>query len=121
VRPNFMILVYAFTRVGDATKTEREWCKVLLGPHPTAAQVQRFSNELQVTSTTPPTLLLAAEDDSLADVGHSIRFYEALRNRGVPAELVLFERGQHGFLGLMRDDWMDPMWAWLGRNEWVKR
>jgi dipeptidyl aminopeptidase/acylaminoacyl peptidase len=88
----------------------------LLGPHPSAEQVRRFSNELQVGARTPPTILLAAENDTKVDVDNSIRFFQALRHHGVPAELVLFPKGEHGFVQLSRDAWLAPIWAWLTEN-----
>jgi acetyl esterase/lipase len=120
VRPDFMILVYAAISVTEAQESDKGAFKALLGPDPSASQIRRFSSELQVTAGAPPTLLLAAENDSLVDVDQSIHFYEALRHNGVPAELVLFPQGQHGFFQMSRDEWMAPMWAWLVKNGWLK-
>jgi acetyl esterase/lipase len=48
---------------------------------------------------------------------NSVRFYLALRQAGVPAELHAFEKGRHG-VGLARSDpvlssWPDRLAAWL--------
>jgi acetyl esterase/lipase len=119
LRPDFMILVYpVISMVDDGTNSRSR--EVLLGAHPNAAQVRRFSGDLQVSGRTPPTLLLAAENDSLVDVDHSIRFFEALRHKDVPVAMMLFSNGQHGFFQLSRDEWMSPMWAWLAKNGWLK-
>ena len=125
VRPDFMILVYPVITMADkngsdVAQAHRGSRDALLGSQPTPAQIRRFSNELQVTSRTPPAMLLAAEDDTVVDIDNSIGFYEALRRNGVPAELVLFPRGEHGFVALPRHEWMAPMWAWLGKNGWIK-
>jgi len=40
-----------------------------------------------VTSNTPPTFLLQAEDDHVDDVNHSLVYYIALKNAGVPVEM----------------------------------
>jgi acetyl esterase/lipase len=119
VRPDFMILVYP---VISMTKelTHSGSRDALIGPNPSEEQVRRFSNELQVGAGTPPALLLAAENDSVVDVDNSIGFFEALRHNGVPAELVLFPQGEHGFFQLAQDEWRAPMWAWLARNGWLR-
>jgi len=119
VRPDFMILVYP---VISMTKelTHSGSRDALIGQNPSDEQVRRFSNELQVGAGTPPALLLAAENDSVVDVDNSIRFFEALRHSGVPAELVLFPQGEHGFFQLAQDEWRAPMWAWLARNGWLR-
>ena len=118
VRPDFMILVYPL--ISMANNVHQGSLNALLGPNPSVEHIRRFSNELQVSAGTPPALLLAAENDSTVDIDHSIRFYEALRQKGVPSELVLFPQGQHGFFQLSRDQWMAPMWAWLAKNGWLK-
>ena len=48
-----------------------------------------------VTKETPPTFLLVADDDRLAD--RTIAIYSALRKAGVSAELHIYARGGHGF------------------------
>jgi len=91
----------------------------LLGPSPTDEQVARFSNELHVTSKTPPTLIFHAVDDQLVDVDNSIVFLEALRHAGVPVEAHLFEKGGHGFPLLPRDRWQGAIMEWLTTNGWL--
>jgi acetyl esterase/lipase len=89
-----------------------------LGANPSDDQVRLFSNELQVTEQTPPTLLLHATDDQLVDVDNSIAFYEALRHAGVPVEMRLFEKGQHGFFLMPRDRWQSTIMDWLTSEGW---
>jgi acetyl esterase/lipase len=120
VRPDFMILCYAVTSAADATKTNKNAFAALLGQNASAEQIHRFSNEFWVSATTPPTLLIAAENDTSVDVEHSIHFYDALRKQGVPAKLVLFPQGEHGFFQLTQDEWRAPLWAWLASNGWLK-
>lgn len=119
VRPDFMILAYPVISMEDDL-TDKGTRNNLLGSHPSEEQIRWFSNELQVSDNTPPTLLMAAENDSVVDVDNSIRFFEALRHHHVPAELVLFPHGEHGFLEMSRDEWMSPMWTWLEKNGWLK-
>ena len=57
----------------------------------------RYSLENQVTPRTPPTLLLASTGDTTVPVENSILYYNALRANGVPAEMHLYARGNHGW------------------------
>jgi acetyl esterase/lipase len=95
-RPDFLILGYPVISMDEAV-THAGSRTELLGKHPGADLIQRFSNELQVTSNTPPVFLVAATDDKAVKVDNSLRFYAAARAAGVPVELHIFERGGHGF------------------------
>jgi acetyl esterase/lipase len=53
--------------------------------------------DIQVTSRTPPTFLLQAEDDPVDPVENSLVYYSALRKAGVPAEMHVFVTGRHAF------------------------
>jgi len=71
-----------------------------------------------VTSNTPPTFLLHAEDDKVDNVNHSLVYYIALKNTGVPVELHLYAQGGHAF-GLRRTkfpitEWPRLVETWLG-------
>src|SRR5438874_1709238 len=49
--------------------------------------------DLHVTSQTPPTFLLQAEDDHVDSVNESLTYYIALKNAGVPVEMHLYAQG----------------------------
>ena len=73
--------------------------------------------DIRVTSQTPPTFLLQAENDPLDPVENSLVYYAALRKAGVPAELHVFVNGGHAF-GLRRTEapitrWTDLAETWL--------
>jgi acetyl esterase/lipase len=53
--------------------------------------------DIQVTSATPPTFLLQAEDDPVDPVENSLVYYSALRKAGVPAEIHVYVKGGHAF------------------------
>ena len=100
-RPNFLILCYpviSFT----APQTHTGSRKNLLGENPDPKLVESLSNELQVTSDTPPAFLWHTDADSGVPPENSVLFYLALRKAKVPAELHVFEKGRHG-LGLAKD------------------
>ena len=118
LRPDFLILVYPVISMKTGL-THKGSHDALLGANPTEAQVQLFSNETQVTEQTPPALLLHASDDLLVDVDNSVAFYEALHHHQVPAQMILFTKGNHGFFELPTDEWHDPLFAWLKKNGWM--
>jgi acetyl esterase/lipase len=47
--------------------------------------------------TTPPMFLAHAVDDKTVPVEHSLNFFIALKAKGIPVELHLYEQGGHGF------------------------
>ena len=81
--------------------------------------------DVPVTQETPPTFLLHAEDDPVDSVNHSLVYYIALKNAGVPAEMHLYPRGGHAF-GLRRTDsaitgWPQLVETWLGTIGMIAR
>ncbi|MDD2772244.1 MAG: alpha/beta hydrolase [Elusimicrobiales bacterium] len=71
-----------------------------------------------ITSQTPPTFLLQAENDYVDNVNQSLVYYIGLKNAGVPVEMHLYAQGGHAF-GLRRTtlpitQWPQLMETWLG-------
>ena len=115
-RPDFLIMLYPVISM-DPEITHGGSRSNLIGRNPSPELVERMSNELQVTSETPTTFIVHADDDKAVKVENSIRFYLALREAGVPAELHIFEQGGHGF-GMREqhrpvDGWPDLLRDWL--------
>lgn len=73
--------------------------------------------ELHVTADTPPAFLVQASDDPLVSPENSIRFYLALRQAKVPAELHLYLKGGHGF-GMVHTDLPTASWP-LRLEDWM--
>ena len=74
--------------------------------------------DIRVTSRTPPTFLLQAEDDPVDPVENSLAYHAALRKAGVPVEMHLYAKGGHAF-GLRRTSspitgWPELVEKWLG-------
>ncbi|MBC8034931.1 MAG: alpha/beta hydrolase [Chitinophagaceae bacterium] len=122
LRPDFLILLYPVISFSDSLAHMGSRTN-LLGKDAPATLRDLYSNELQVTPQTPPTLLVHAGDDEVVKVGNSIRFYEALNKNGVPAELVVYPKGGHGF-GLNNttttDSWMERCRDWMKSNGWLQ-
>jgi acetyl esterase/lipase len=115
-RPDFLMLMYpVITMEGPAAHAGSR--TALLGAHPAAADVQLMSVEKQVTSATPPTLLIHTQEDSVVPAENSILFYQALTRAKVPADMYLFEHGSHGMgmrAGLgTASDWPRRAEEWL--------
>jgi dipeptidyl aminopeptidase/acylaminoacyl peptidase len=51
---------------------------------------------LQSASVTTPVLLTAGRNDRATPVGQAVEFYRALRERGVPTEVVKYPEEGHG-------------------------
>jgi acetyl esterase/lipase len=115
LRPDFMILAYPVISFADSIGHIGSRDN-LLGKKPTAEKVKEYSNELQVTSETPPSFLMHAKDDDAVPVQNSILFYEALKKNNIETEIVLYEKGGHGF-GMTNKTseikWMDKVQQWL--------
>jgi acetyl esterase/lipase len=115
-RPDFMILVYPVISMMKET-THGGSRANLLGENPPDELVRRYSNELQVTSQTPPTFLVHAGDDGAVPVNNSLLFYQSLVAHHVPAELHLYPYGGHGFSFALRrgrlENWSQLCARWL--------
>jgi acetyl esterase/lipase len=68
--------------------------------------------DVPVTRETPPTFLLQAQDDDVDNVNHSLVYYIALKNAGVPVEMHLCPKGGHAF-GLRRSEYPITEWPQL--------
>lgn len=115
-RPDFLMLLYpVITMDGPAVHAGSR--KALLGSNPAAEAIRLMSVETQVTSATPPTLLIHTQEDGTVPVENSILFYQALTRAKVPAEMYLFEHGGHGMgmrAGLgTSSDWPRRAEEWL--------
>ena len=96
LRPDFTILVYPAYLAGSGGA---------LAP------------ELNVTSSTPQTFLVQAENDGVG-VENSLVYFAALHKNRVPAELHVYAEGGHGY-GLRPT--ADPVTGWPVRAaEWLK-
>ncbi len=115
-RPDFMALIYpVITMKSDYTHKGSQ--RSLLGMSPDKRLIDQYSNEIQVTSYTPPTFIVHAQDDDVVPVENSIRFYKALKENKVPAEMHLYPSGGHGYALAINQDhlntWPERLREWL--------
>jgi acetyl esterase/lipase len=118
LRPDFQVVVYPVISMQDSL-THRDSRNNLLGKNPSKEIIDQYSNELQVTSNTPPTYITHAADDNVVDVDNSIKYFEALRHNKVPVEMHIYPKGGHGFI-FRQPDWIDPLLLWMKKNKWIQ-
>lgn len=93
-RPDFGIVLYPGHMLENASKA------FALNP------------AIPVSSQTPPTFLLHAEDDPVDPVQNSLAYFIALKKAGVPVEMHLYAHGGHAF-GLRRTEFPITEWPQL--------
>jgi acetyl esterase/lipase len=104
---------------------DRESCRpdfaIALYPGHLAVPEKHFAlnPDIRVTSRTPPTFLIQAEDDPVDPVENSIVYHAALRKAGVPVELHLYVKGGHAF-GMRRTSSPITEWPQLVEN-WLRQ
>jgi acetyl esterase/lipase len=117
-RPDLGILCYAVISMGEYTHGGSK--KNLLGEHPSEDLVKLLSNELQVTTNTPPTFLWHTMEDTAVPAQNSMLYAMALQKNKVPYELHIYEKGRHG-IGLANGHpWTEQCLRWLKLHSFVK-
>jgi acetyl esterase/lipase len=119
-RPDFAVPIYP----GHLSLSAAEWDakqgvkKFVVTHSATADKDLTLNPEIPVTSQTPPTFLLQAEDDHVDNVNDSLAYYIALKKAGIPVEMHLYAHGGHAF-GLRPTKfpitgWPQLVETWLG-------
>ncbi len=127
-RPDLGILCYPVITMGETGHAGSR--KNLLGENPSPELIRDLSNELQVTTNTPPCFLFHTGEDKGVPVENSLAFASALRKAGVLFDLHVYEKGPHGMgLGFKVYSPYDPdklhPWTkdcafWLKQNKFAK-
>ena len=117
---------YAAVDAADKQSCRPDFAVAIYPGHLWVAQ-DRFelNPDVPVTKQTPPTFLLQAENDNIDSVNHSLVYYIALKNAGVPVEMHLYAQGGHAF-GLRRNHqpitaWPQLVETWLGTIGMIAR
>lgn len=71
----------------------------------------------------PPLFIAVAADDQAVGYQGSLDLFTAWRKAGLPAELHVFQAGQHGFVkrGGGADHYLDRVEEWLKVNGWLAK
>lgn len=133
LRPDFLILNYPvismedglthllsrFNLIGEAPNNLNsiDYSDKALQQIPIDAEkIKEYSNDLHVTSKTPPTFITHSVDDEGVKVQNSILFIAALQKNKVPVESFFYARGGHGY-GMYNTtsdvQWIDSCINWI--------
>lgn len=114
-RPDFMILLSPVITMGKFAHPGSK--KLFLGADTSAAMIEKYSAEMQVSSFTPPAFIVHALNDSTVNVRNSLLFYSALVDKKINASIHVFPQGGHG---IRLDDnpgstdlWLNLLKLWM--------
>jgi len=120
LRPDFMVLAYPVISFADSL-THILSRMNLIGPNITAEKVLEYSNELQVTSETPPAFITHAINDTIVKVENSLYLAAAMEQKQIPLSLFLYAKGGHGY-GIYNNtataQWIGPCIQWILSEVW---
>jgi acetyl esterase/lipase len=123
-RPDIGILCYAVITMGEFAHQGSK--DNLLGKNPPPKLVTELSNELKVTTNTPPCFLWTTFEDKTVPMENTLMFAEALRKNHVPFDLHVYQKGGHG-MGLEDKPpfahphpWANDCLFWLKEQGFVK-
>lgn len=98
ISTRFTKRLYPAVDAADRLSCRPDFAVVLYPGHLWVDERRReLTADVPVTHQTSPTFLLQAENDDVDDVNHSLVYYMALKDAGVPAEMHLYAEGGHAF------------------------
>jgi acetyl esterase/lipase len=117
VSTHFDRRVYKAVDAADRVSCRPDFAVVLYPGHLFDDRTSALNSDLHVTTRTPPTFLLHAQNDPVDGASNSLSYYTALRDAGVSSELHIYPVGGHAF-GLRRTSlaitgWPELVEAWL--------
>ncbi|MCW3807750.1 alpha/beta hydrolase [Plebeiibacterium marinum] len=96
LRPNFQILFYPVITM-DKSYTHLGSHDSFLGKDASKEMEDLFSNEKQVTASTPPAFITLAADDKVVPPTNGINYFQALIKNNIYATLHVYPIGNHGW------------------------
>lgn len=115
LRPDFTLLIHpviSFQNTIGHIGSRNQF----IGKNSTQQKTDEYSNEYYINTETPPAFLVHAGDDNGVVPENSIVYYQQLVKNKVPAELHLYEKGEHGFVTnnpTTQNKWMDRLHNWM--------
>ena len=116
LRPDFAVLFYPVI-TGNPSQMHKGSYDKLLGSDRTQELTDKWSPELVAGKDAPQTLLILSSDDATVPPINSTKFYNTLKELGVPASITILPSGGHGWG--FRDTfkykaiWQEAMSQWL--------
>ena len=88
-----LVLLYEATH-----KFEAEYTNILVAPYPEGIDLIRKRSPINFTEKiSAPILLLQGEEDKVVPPNQATVIYEALKKKGIPVGMILYEGEGHGF------------------------
>ncbi len=118
-RPDFTVLIYPVISLlpdyGHMGSRHN-----LLGKEADDTLAASLCSDRQVTANTPLAFLVHSTGDTGVPAENSIAYYRALVKAGVPAEMHIYEKGEHGY-GMGKGDpalstWTDLCIHWMRKR-----
>lgn len=117
-RPAFQFLLYPVISMHEEI-THQGSRKNLLGDAPDKDTVSYYCNDTQVSDSVSPAFIVVSEDDDVVPVENSLLYFTALKNHNVPATLLVYPSGGHGWGTTpnfpYHEEWMAELKGWLRR------
>ena len=116
LRPDFAVLFYPVI-TGNPSQMHKGSYDKLLGSDRTQELTDKWSPELVAGKDAPQPLLILSSDDATVPPINSTKFYNTLKELGVPASITILPSGGHGWG--FRDSfkykaiWQETMLQWL--------
>jgi acetyl esterase/lipase len=119
ISTHFKHRLYKAVDSADQISCRPDFAAALYPGHLTENTTKEFelNPKINVTSNTPPTFIVQAENDPVDTINNSLVYYMALKKAGVPVEMHLYAQGGHAF-GLRRTifpitDWPHLLEVWM--------
>lgn len=95
-KPDFQILFYPVITM-DPGYTHKESMENFLGSKPSKSQMAKYSNDLQVSQTTPRAFIALSDDDKSVLPANGANYYMECYRHDIPASLHIYPSGGHGW------------------------
>lgn len=115
-RPDFSILYYPVISMAETAHPGS--MAELLGDNPSNDDIEYFSLELQVSPSTPRTIIFSSYDDKTVSVRNSTDYHDALIAKGIESSLYIFPKGGHGWGMRSNFEYHNEMLSLL--SKWLK-
>ena len=116
-RPDFSLLIYPVISMRESI-THIGSRNALLGSNPSEQALGFYSLDENINPSTPPTFIIHAGDDGAVPAANAVRYWQALQTQNIPVELLLYQRGGHGF-GLRPGNGHTAFWP-VRAEEWMR-
>lgn len=115
-RPDFQILFYPVITMEKGV-THQGSRDNLIGKEATEEMAALYSLEKRVTDRTPQAFIMVSADDRAVPVANSLRYAQALSEKGIPFSLHVYPTGGHGWgfrdSFIYKRQWTGELEAWL--------